>query len=258
MSKPCSENTCVTTTAMPRSELLEKTYSSFQKYMPWINFKKMTLFINIDCLPQNPDCASEKENIEKIKEITSNYFENIVCNIGYACFPKAVKWIFSQTNKEFTFNLEDDWELLCEIPEYVADFFENPDIMQVGFRAWKKDDPRFVLSPSILRTSFCNFVSNKMHIFKNPETQIRGINPYNLDKSFIYWPFESNKIILKDLGRSWIKSSCYGRGLDDFVAWRFLPNSITRWREQLCLDQNKDIDLSKLDGIFRKDKNVSN
>lgn len=257
MSQPNSENTCVTTTAMPRPELLDITYKSFQKHMPWLDFKKMTLFLNIDRFPGGHEPVIEEENIGKVLSIASSYFGTVVSNIGYSCFPKAVKWVFSQVNKEFVFNLEDDWELLCDIPESSVSFFENSKIIQVGYRAWKRNDPRFVLSPSFIRSSFCSLVASKMNDGRNPEEQIRGLNPFKTDESFIYWPFETDKVLLKDLGRSWIKTSCFGRGLDDFVRWKFLPNSITRWREQLCLDQNTDIDVSKLDGNFRG-PNVSN
>lgn len=251
MSRPNSENTCFTTTAMPRPELLDKTYDSFQRHIPWLDFKKTTLFLNIDHFPGGPEPEIEKENIYKNIDIAYKYFGNVVSNIGYSCFPRAVKWIFSQANKEFIFNLEDDWELLCDMPENSVDFFDNPKIIQIGYRAWKRNDSRFVLSPSFIRSSFCNLIASKMNDGRNPEEQIRGLNPFKVDESFIYWPFETDKIILRDLGRAWIKTSCFGRGLDDFTRWRFLPNSVTRWRDQLCLDQNADIDLSKLDGNFR-------
>jgi hypothetical protein len=69
--------------------------------------------------------------------------------------------------------LEDDWELLCEIPEFVIDFFDNPKIMQVGLRASRNSTPRFVLSPSIMRGSFCRGLIDKINVYKNPEEQIR-------------------------------------------------------------------------------------
>lgn len=257
MSRPNSSNICFTTTAMPRPELLEKTYSSFRDRIKWLDFKSIPLFLNIDKFPYSTDYKEQDANIDRVKEIASSYFSNVVVNIGFSCFPQAVKWIFSQANTEYVFNLEDDWELLCDIPSRVTEFFDNPDVLQVGFRAWKRSDPRFVLSPSIIKTSFCNFAASKMHTAKNPEEQIRNLNPYNPSKSFVYWPFEDDKVILRDLGRSWIKTSCYGRGLDDFTQWRFLPNSTTRWRDQQCQDQSLDIDLSKLDGNFRG-PNVSN
>lgn len=257
MSKPNSNNTCVTTTAMPRPELLEITYNSFQKNIPWLSFKDMTLYLNIDKFPTDIEGDMETK-IEKTIATANKYFGNVIVNIGYSCFPKAVKWVFSSANKDFVLNLEDDWELLCEVPSYFQDFFENPDIMQVGLRAWKKSDPRFVLSPSILRTSFCNKVASLIHDFRNPEEQIRGVNPYNnkLSKHFIYWPYESEKVILKDMGREWLRNSIYGKDGCDFTKWRFLPNIITRAREQIDIDQNKEINLAKLDGFFG-DNNVS-
>lgn len=130
-------------------------------------------------------------------------------------------------------------------------FFDDPKIIQIGFRAWKKSDPRFVLSPSILKTSFCHKVAAEMHTKRNPEWQIRGLNPYKVSESFIYWPYEDDKIILRDLGRTWMKDTPFARGLDTWTSWEFVPNVLIRAREQLIQDQNIEIDTSKLDGNFR-------
>ena len=58
------------------------------------------------------------------------------------------------------------------------------------------------------------------------------------------------------MGREWLRNSIYGKDGCDFTKWRFLPNIITRAREQLDIDQNKEINLTKLDGFFG-DNNVS-
>jgi len=236
---------------MPRPELLARTYESFQKHIPWLDFKKCKLFINVDDFPQNV-YSDILERHARVLEIGREYFKEVVSNKGFSSFPKAVKWIFSQVDSEYVFNLEDDWELLCDIPDYIPSFFDNPDLVQVGFRAWKKSDPRFVLSPSILKASFCKFAADNMNVAKNPEQQIRDMNPYKnrMKECFIYWPYESEKIILRDLGRVWMKGEPFGRGMDDWKSWNFLPNPITRAREQSIWDQNADIDLSKLDGNF--------
>lgn len=255
MSKPSTDNISFTTTAMPRPELISKTYESFKNHIKWLDLKKIKLYLNIDPFP----IGDSKEQTNQVIEIAQSYFKEVVVRNEYiASFPSAVKWIFSQVETEYVFNLEDDWELLCDIPDYIPDFFEsNPKLIQIGFRAWKKSDPRFVLSPSILKSSFCKYVSSKMHTGKNPEEQIRGLNPYNVDDCFMYWPYESDKILLRDLGRSWMKTTSFGRGLDTFTKWSFLSNPITRERLQIIQDQNSEIDISKLDGRFG-DKNVSN
>jgi hypothetical protein len=250
MTRPNSENICFTTTAMPRPELLVKTYSSFKQYLPWLDLKKCPLFINVDYFPHYYEDHAQR--VQSVIDIAKEHFGEVTANVQErGNFPAAVKWIFSNANREFVFNLEDDWELLCDIPEYVASFFDDPKIIQVGFRAWKKSDPRFVLSPSILKTSFCHKVAAEMHTKRNPEWQIRGLNPYKVEESFIYWPYEDNKIILRDLGRTWMKDTPFARGMDTWTSWEFVPNVLIRAREQLIQDQNSEIDISKLDGNFR-------
>jgi hypothetical protein len=217
----------------------------------------MSLFINIDRFPSHPEGLTENNKIKEVKNIAKEYFGNVIFNYGDSCFPKAVKWLFTNADKEFIFNLEDDWEVLCDIPEYIGDFFNNSKIMQVGLRAWKRSDARFVLSPSFIRKSFCNQVASKMHGSRNPEEQIRGISPYKPEDAFLYWPFESNKVVLRDLGRPWIKTTGFGRGLDDFTQWRYISNFNARQREQNSQNQHLDIDLSQLNGEFGG-PNVSN
>jgi len=251
MSIPNSQNICFTTTAMPRPELLLQTYASFRKNLPWLDFKKIELFINIDRFPHTIDDAEKKT--DEVIRVANEFFGKVTYNRHhFSNFPQAVKWIFSQPQTEYVFNLEDDWELLCELPEYFVDFFKNPKILQVGLRATKRSDPRFVLSPSIMRASFCREMSAKLNTSKNPEEQIRSYVAHMVHESFAYWPYESEKVVLKDLGRAWMKNTPFARGMDSWTSWRFLPNIITRAREQMIQDQNVEIDISKLDGKFRK------
>jgi hypothetical protein len=206
----------------------------------------------VDDFPQNIHEDIKKRHSD-VLEVAHEYFGEVVSNRGYASFPKAVHWLFSQVDREYVFNLEDDWELLCDLPDYIPSFFDDPKIIQVGFRAWNKSDPRFVLSPSILKSSLCKYAAQHMNITKNPEEQIRTLNPYKakIEEHFIYWPYESDKVILRDLGRSWMKDTPFARGMDDWRSWRFVANTLIRAREQTIMDQNACIDLSKLDGNFR-------
>lgn len=232
-------NICVTTTAMPRPELLEQTYRSFQDKIKWLDFKKMTLFLNIDLFPSNEGLDKKEE----LLEIGRRYFGSVITNKirEPASFPLAVRWLFSNVDKEFVLNIEDDWELLSDIPEEIGAYFANPEIMQVGLRAWRLSDPRFVLSPSFLRGSFCKLVAKQMTGNKNPEFQIRGLNPYRTEKAFIYWPFDENKIVLKDLGRGWIKTTKFVRGGDDFTRWHVVRDPTMRKLSQEIRDQNLEI-----------------
>jgi hypothetical protein len=71
-------------------------------------------------------------------------------------------------------------------------------------------------------------------------------------QSFAYWPYEKEKVVLKDLGRSWMKNTGFARGMDCWTSWRFIPNILVRGRHQNIQDQNLEIDLDKLDGKFER------
>lgn len=246
-----NNNICFTTTAMPRPELLERTYASFCRNIKWLDFKQINLFINIDKPQHGMDDIEQK--YEDIKSICQHYFAKVIINTSNrGNFAEAVKWIFSQVDTEYVFNLEDDWELLCELPDYVCDFFENKNIKQVGIRGSKNSQPRFVLSPSIMRADFCRYIANNLTSSKNPEEQIRNLTNRQASDIFAYWPYEPEKVMLKDLGRAWMQKTPYAGGFESWTSWRYVANPIRRIIEQKYIDQNVDIDLSKLDGNYRR------
>lgn len=241
MQVPSTENICFTTTAMPRPELLEITYKSFRDHIKWLDFSKITLFLHIDRFPVNID-EQAPQKIERVIEIANQYFGKVIVKHGdYPNFANAVKWIFTSADKDFIFNLEDDWELLCDIPQSICNFFADSKVQQVGLRATKKSNARFVLSPCILRSSFASKAAQQVIRQKNPEERIRAWNPHRPEEAFIYYPLEHEYVVLKDLGRSWMKSTAFARGMDDWTSWKFLPNSITRARNQVIEDQNVQI-----------------
>lgn len=246
-----NDNICFTTTAMPRPELLERTYSSFSSNIKWLDFKKISLFINID-KPQN-GMDNLEQRYEDIKSICAKYFAKVTVNISNrGNFPEAVKWVFSQVDREYVFNLEDDWELLCDLPSYICDFFYDKQIKQVGIRGSKNSQPRFVLSPSIMRADFCKYISNHLNRSKNPEEQVRSLTNRQASDIFAYWPYESEKVMLRDLGRAWLRQTSYAGGFESWTSWRYIANPIRRPIEQKYIDQNADIDTSKLDGNYRR------
>jgi hypothetical protein len=84
-------------------------------------------------------------------------------------------------------------------------------------------------------------VAKHITAHKNPEMQIRSINPYDVKKSFIYWPYDDSDVILQDTGRSWIKNTKYVRGEDGFVRWHEERNEYKRNINQNIRDQNLEI-----------------
>lgn len=240
---------CFTTTAMPRPELLELTYASFSTNLPWLDFKQMKLFLHLDRYPTRLD-DSEDAKAEQVIEIAQKYFGEVVVKRGeYPNFSNAVKWIFTNADKDYIFNLEDDWELLVPLSNKFVQYFEDEKVLQVGLRGSQNPQRRFVLSPSIMRSKFAKSATAPLTPKKNPELTIRGWNPHHVNDSFIYWPDEKDYVILKDLGRSWMKTTAFGRGTDEWTTWKFLPNRVTRARQQQIEDQNLHINYEILKNI---------
>lgn len=206
-----------TTTAMPRPEILKATYDSFKKNLQGIDFRKYTLYLNVDSYPDKKEDFKRQEVVNIAKE----YFGNVVVNLPEnPNFASAIKWCFSKIETPYNFHLEDDWELLIPIQvSSLIDFFDQSHIQQVALRAWRRPKSFFWLSPSFLRGSFCREMAEKMNDHDNPEGQIRTLKVKYRKKSFLYFPFDINSVILKDLGRNWIKNQNYIRRVGNFVQW---------------------------------------
>jgi hypothetical protein len=234
---PISEKTLsFTTTAMPRPELLEQTYSSFTKQLMGFDFKQATLYINIDSFPNNRD----DEKKAQVAEIARKYFGNVVVNMPEkGNFASAVKWCFSKIETYYNFHLEDDWQLLTPLQVSMFNqFFLPPHVQQVALRAWKFASNNFWLSPSFLRGSFCRTISEKMNTDDNPEVQIRNLKDGYRKEGFIYFPFDNRGVILKDLGRNWMKDQEFNRGMSNFTNWEIREKG--KGKQELA-DQNAQI-----------------
>lgn len=205
-----------TTTAMPRPEIVKTTYESFTKNLQGFDFKKSTLYLNVDSYPDKIDDYKRNE----VVDIAKHYFGNVVVNLPETpSFPAAVKWCFSKVETFYNFHLEDDWELLTPFSvSSFSTFFNHPHVQQVALRAWRRTKSYFWLSPSFLRGSFCREMAEKMNIYNNPEAQIRALKNKYKRKSFLYFPFDMQMVVLKDLGRGWIRNQKYYRGRN-FNQW---------------------------------------
>lgn len=234
---PISEKTLTfTTTAMPRPKVVEQTFGSFTKNLLGFDFKQATLYINIDSLPNNRD---DDKKIE-VAEVARKYFGNVVVNMPEkGNFAQAVKWCFSQVNTYYNFHLEDDWQLLSPLQiSMFNQFFLPPHVQQVALRAWKFATHNFWLSPSFLRGTFCREIADKMNLDDNPEVQIRNLIGSYRKEGFIYFPYDTRAVILKDLGRNWMKEQEFNRGLSNFTTWEVREKG--KGRQELA-DQNAQI-----------------
>lgn len=216
---PINEDTLsFTTTAMPRPDIIEKTYASASRMLLDIDLKKCTLYINIDNFP-NHECSEKKEEVIKIAR---KYFGNVIPNMPESPnFANAVKWCFSRIETYYNFHLEDDWEILTPMKiNNFNQFFIPPHVQQVALRAWKFAGSNFWLSPSFMRGTFCRTVADKMNNEQNPEIQIRGMKGQFKNDAFITFPFDHRAVVLRDLGRNWMKVQNFNRGDANFTAWQ--------------------------------------
>ena len=100
----------VTMTATRRPELLRDTLSSFRENLFGDRMKRGTrLIINVD--PVGEDIPSES-----VVDVAREFFELV----EYRCptkpsFPAAFQWCWSQTTRDYIFNLEEDWRLLIPV-----------------------------------------------------------------------------------------------------------------------------------------------
>lgn len=201
-----------TTTAMRRPDILRKTYESFCTNIKGVDFSQSTLYINIEPLPDDVP-------IKNVVKVAKSFFGQVVYNEPSECnFTAAVKWSWGHTTRDYVFHLEDDWALLS--PLKISKMIErlNPPVVQVALKAYAYKYKKIALSPSLLSGQFVRDVSTKLKITSNPEVQLRGENVEGC--SIVAF---SDKIIIKDIGREWIKKSKYTRCSKikhEFVAWK--------------------------------------
>ena len=96
----------ITITATMRSYILRQTVSSFKKYLftdDLFKDKPPSVIINID--PVGPD-----RDVRFVLSVIRLYLSRIVFIRvpGEPSFPKAFKWVWSQTEADFVFHLEDE------------------------------------------------------------------------------------------------------------------------------------------------------
>lgn len=234
---PVTEKTLsFTTTAMPRPEIVEATYTSFTRNLVEIDFSKVTLYLNVDNFPNKRD--ADKRQV--VVDIARKYFGNVVVNLPEEPnFAAAVKWCFSKVETFYNFHLEDDWMLLTPLKiSMFNQFFLAPHVQQVGLRAWRFAKNNFWLSPSVIRGDFCRKVSEKMKTDSNPEVQIRTLKSDYRDDGFLLFPFEYKSVVLRDLGRNWMQTQEFDRGHADFTKWTIREKG--KGKQRLA-DQNSHI-----------------
>jgi len=207
-------NLDITTPAMARPDIVNRTLESFSKNLKGIDFKKCRLIINVDPLPEN---VKRKEVIK----VANKYFGEVIYNFPEkANFSAACNWIWSQATSTCILHLEDDWILKepVNIKEILRYFEEHKNLQVVQLRAYRFKYDKIALSPCIMHKKLYSAIAGNLKEDINPEVQVRGekfgiVMPYpsgNVSHKgkIITYP-KGHKIILKDIGREWINKTQY-------------------------------------------------
>lgn len=229
----------ITTTAMPRAEIFERTLKSFSENLKNLDWKKSKLYLNIDPFINNVADDVRKECLK----IANSFVGQVVWRMPEAPnFSLALKWLWETAEDEIILNLEDDWELIREVDlESLIGLLSKRSINHVLLRAWTWNEYSFCLSPGLLTKDLYKYCAMLLDGNLNPEVCIRQ-NISKFDYNKMIYPSDRNKVILKDLGRKWIKTSGYVRGTGDFVTWEEETDRNRHLHDRLA-DQNLQIKL---------------
>lgn len=229
-----------TTTAMPRPEILHRTYQSFKKNLLGVDWARSRLYINIDPFP-GMDLASAAHTRARTRTLMDvmEHFPNVCAMFpSDPDFASAVKWCWAMPQGEFFFHLEDDWELQrpVDIQELLqplgADWASQGSLACASIRVYgfQTGDRRICLSPGLFRTSRAKALAARLTPGMNPEKQLRPTDPVqnpNGDRhqglggvqipTKPYGPTEPSALV--DIGRDWLANSNYRKQRGGHPLW---------------------------------------
>jgi len=209
-----------TTTATCRPKILETTYASFTSKLLGINFKKSTLYLNIDPIPINNDP-------QLVVKVAKKFFGNVVVNIPKEPnFCQAVRWCWCQPKGYSFFHLEDDWTLDAKLS---MDLIKKRLVkggrrcFGINLRAYKFMHNKICLSPCLVKTKIAREIALDLNPCINPEKQLRPQSYSNANggKARAYYNIHYPiSVIITDIGRKWLKKAKYERGKGlNFITW---------------------------------------
>jgi hypothetical protein len=204
-----------TTTAMNRPEIVYRTYKSFKDRLLGVDWPASKVYINVDPAPTGERSAV----VDAVERATG---AKVVFRFPEKCnYSDAYKWLWRRSKGEYFFNLEDDWEL-CEevqIKSLVDKLMSSEKHVAVPLRAYQYFYKSTPTSPSLYKTLHFRDVSYRMSARQNPETQLHDIMKTDYesgkaihpkDRTCLY-PFGSNRVVVRDIGREWLENSEYTR-----------------------------------------------
>jgi hypothetical protein len=206
-----------TTTAVCRPKLLRRTYKSFNRKMLDVDFKKSTLYLNVDPVPYNKDPMD-------VVNVAKEFFGEVIYNIPEkANFSNALRWCWSQTKGKMLFHLEDDWKMMkkfeiSDILNYLS-INRGPkagrihgtagaEVIGVSLRVYGFKDFRICLTPSLFDAEWARNVCKKISPQHNPEQKIREV----CKSQFCSYHYPRKNIyarLVQDTGRTWLEKTIY-------------------------------------------------
>lgn len=230
-----------TCTAMPRSEIFQKSIDSLYRNLVGCAFHQSSLIINIDPMI---DAGLDDERARCMR-IAERYFGNVVPNCpSFPNFALAVRWVWLKATDEFIVHWEDDWELLTRVDarELITRMRMN-SLDHILLRAWRWRNYPFCLGPGLLRRQFYRRYAGLIAPELNPEMAIRTLIEGAQYSQYVHPP-TCDHVIVRDLGRPWMRESSYVRGEGDFVIWKRRAEDTFAIDDRLA-DQNAEVSSRK-------------
>lgn len=203
-----------TTTAMPRPEIVARTYASFRKHLRGVDWKASTLYLNVDPLP---DCEGPRL---EVVAVARGVFGDVVVRLPTkADYGLACKWIWAQPTGETFFNLEDDFELTEGVDIDKLQGLLAKQMLAVSLRVYAVRYRSVPTSPSLYRRKHFSGFAPKMVAGVNPEKQLQiplkqaylwHRAPHPSQRVYVYPP-KVKHIIVRDIGREWSEDTGYMR-----------------------------------------------
>ena len=234
----------ITMTAVIRPKILTRCLESIKRKIvkDQTNFR---LIINVDPIGENTKPG-------KVVKLAQKFFDNVIYNIPKEpSFPKAVKWVWSQSDAPYVFHIEDDWVFNEDIdidnmvkilrgnvklsslrlykyntpnrkkfPTFGCYWVYNPDGFYLS-KDWKK---QFGLNPILIKKEFIDQALPLMVDNVNPEKQFRESQKYmrKVIKDWQYGMYTNpgGRALVTDIGRGWIKNTKFAKPkTGTFLTW---------------------------------------
>ncbi|PIO96493.1 hypothetical protein [Pleomorphomonas carboxyditropha] len=231
--------------ASRRPDLLAVTLQSFSDHF-FSRCVPARVFVNLD-----PIFGSEDDHRAVVSIVRARFSAATVFEPATAGFGAAVKRLWSATQADYVFHLEDDWVANFDISQDIFNHFDDRRIQQVSFhrnenwdfrkkgRFHKKKNylrlmgvklpiytsmPQFTTSPSILRGEFARAAASLMDPARDPEKQFYSSVNIELERfakpfrNYVYSP--SSAPVIRDIGIEWREA----RGIQ-----KIIRNATSTW-----------------------------